>query len=193
MSQNVIARRKRQAACFQRFARLHFSLDKETASSAGSGRPPGWRVWPLCPCGAMTLARAAAQPQVRPRRLTKAAVLKVPAANPHARDPRPILRHRPSLDVSGAGGVRSVGRARYAARARPTRRSSPRPPAGGWATRSAMRRCPRQGLHRAQWRTPLDVAEPWFLTFNAKVEFRIAMTPEDLSRASLDTLGKKWP
>jgi len=42
---------------------------------------------------------------------------------------------------------------------------------------------------------PSDVpalAEPWFLTFNAKVEFRIAMTPEDLTRASLDTLGKKW-
>jgi len=42
---------------------------------------------------------------------------------------------------------------------------------------------------------PSDVpalAEPWFLTFNAKVEFRIALTPEDLSHASLDTLGKKW-
>src|ERR1039457_2472303 len=34
------------------------------------------------------------------------------------------------------------------------------------------------------------LAEPWFLTFNAEVEFRIAMTPEDLARASLDTLGK---
>jgi len=42
---------------------------------------------------------------------------------------------------------------------------------------------------------PSDVpalAEPFFLTFNAEVEFRIAMTPEDLSRAGLDTLGKKW-
>ena len=36
------------------------------------------------------------------------------------------------------------------------------------------------------------LAEPLFLTFNAEVEFRIAMTPEDLSRASLDALGKKW-
>jgi len=36
------------------------------------------------------------------------------------------------------------------------------------------------------------LAEPWFLTFNAEVEFRIAMTPEDLARASLDALGKKW-
>jgi hypothetical protein len=35
-------------------------------------------------------------------------------------------------------------------------------------------------------------AEPWFLTFNANVEFHIAMTPEDLGRAGLDALGKKW-
>jgi hypothetical protein len=36
------------------------------------------------------------------------------------------------------------------------------------------------------------LAEPWFLTFEADVEFRIAMTPADLKRASLDKLGKKW-
>ena len=36
------------------------------------------------------------------------------------------------------------------------------------------------------------LAEPWFLTFNATVEFRIAMTPEDLGRANLAELGKKW-
>jgi len=35
-------------------------------------------------------------------------------------------------------------------------------------------------------------AEPFFLTFNANIEFRIAMTPEDLGRANLDALGKKW-
>jgi len=35
-------------------------------------------------------------------------------------------------------------------------------------------------------------AEPWFLTFNADVEFRIVMTPEDLKKAGLDDLGKKW-
>ena len=35
-------------------------------------------------------------------------------------------------------------------------------------------------------------AEPWFLTFNADVEFSVAMTPEDLARAGLDALGKKW-
>lgn len=36
------------------------------------------------------------------------------------------------------------------------------------------------------------LAEPWFLTFNARVEFRVAMTPEDLGRAGLEALGKKW-
>ena len=37
-----------------------------------------------------------------------------------------------------------------------------------------------------------SIAEPWFLSFNADVEFRIAMTPEDLGHAGLDALGKKW-
>ena len=36
------------------------------------------------------------------------------------------------------------------------------------------------------------LAEPWFLTFDADVEFHVAMTPEDLERAGLDALGKKW-
>jgi len=36
------------------------------------------------------------------------------------------------------------------------------------------------------------LAEPWFLTFDAEVEFRIAMTPEDLGRANLEQLGKQW-
>ncbi|HUJ89520.1 MAG TPA: hypothetical protein VLX12_04930 [Syntrophorhabdales bacterium] len=35
-------------------------------------------------------------------------------------------------------------------------------------------------------------SEPWFLLFNADVEFHIVMTPDDLGRAGLDTLGKKW-
>lgn len=35
-------------------------------------------------------------------------------------------------------------------------------------------------------------AEPWFLMFNADVEFHLAMTAEDLGRAGLDKLGKKW-
>jgi hypothetical protein len=36
------------------------------------------------------------------------------------------------------------------------------------------------------------LAEPWFLTFNADVQFRVAMTPEDLKMAGLEELGKKW-
>jgi hypothetical protein len=36
------------------------------------------------------------------------------------------------------------------------------------------------------------LAEPFFLTFNAEVEFRIAMTPEELARSGLDALGKTW-
>jgi hypothetical protein len=36
------------------------------------------------------------------------------------------------------------------------------------------------------------LAEPWFLSFNADVEFHIVMTPEDLGRSGLDELGKKW-
>jgi hypothetical protein len=35
-------------------------------------------------------------------------------------------------------------------------------------------------------------AEPWFLHFDATVEFLPAMTPEDLQRAGLDQLAKKW-
>ena len=35
-------------------------------------------------------------------------------------------------------------------------------------------------------------AEPWFLTFNADVEFHAVMSPDDLKRAGLDSLGKKW-
>ena len=37
-----------------------------------------------------------------------------------------------------------------------------------------------------------SLAEPWFLGFNANVEFHPAMTPEDLGRAGLEALGKKW-
>ncbi len=36
------------------------------------------------------------------------------------------------------------------------------------------------------------LAEPWFLTFNADVEFRIVMSPEELSNAGLDEIAKKW-
>jgi len=53
----------------------------------------------------------------------------------------------------------------------------------------------RGGILVVDVKDPSDIpvlAEPWFLTFNARVEFRIAMTPEDLSRSNLDALGKKW-
>ena len=36
------------------------------------------------------------------------------------------------------------------------------------------------------------LAEPWFLMFNADVEFHPTMTPEDLGKAGLEALGKKW-
>ena len=35
-------------------------------------------------------------------------------------------------------------------------------------------------------------AEPWFLSFDADVEFHAVMTPEELGRGGLDELGKKW-
>ena len=35
-------------------------------------------------------------------------------------------------------------------------------------------------------------SEPFFLYFNADCKFRIAMSPEDLGKAGLDELGKKW-
>jgi hypothetical protein len=36
------------------------------------------------------------------------------------------------------------------------------------------------------------IAEPLFLTFNASVEFHIVMGTEELGRAGLDELGKKY-
>ena len=36
------------------------------------------------------------------------------------------------------------------------------------------------------------LAEPWFLQFNAECSFRIVMTPNDLAKAGLEALGKKW-
>jgi len=53
----------------------------------------------------------------------------------------------------------------------------------------------RGGIMIVNVDSPSDVprlAEPWFLTFNAEVEFRIAMTPEDLGRAGLESIGKNW-
>ena len=42
---------------------------------------------------------------------------------------------------------------------------------------------------------PSDIpklAEPFFLTFDAEVEYVPFMTAEDLGRAGLDALGKEW-
>jgi hypothetical protein len=35
-------------------------------------------------------------------------------------------------------------------------------------------------------------AEPFFLNFESEVEFHPVMSPQDLGRAGLDELGKKW-
>ena len=35
-------------------------------------------------------------------------------------------------------------------------------------------------------------AEPFFLNFQASCRFRILMSPDDLQKAGLDELGKKW-
>jgi len=37
-----------------------------------------------------------------------------------------------------------------------------------------------------------SLAEPWFLAFEADVEFHIAMTPDDLKKAGLAEVGKAW-
>ncbi|MEJ2701279.1 MAG: hypothetical protein P8Z79_02445 [Sedimentisphaerales bacterium] len=36
------------------------------------------------------------------------------------------------------------------------------------------------------------IAEPWFLTFSADVEFHVVMSPAELEKAGLDNLAKKW-
>lgn len=53
----------------------------------------------------------------------------------------------------------------------------------------------RGGIFVIEVRTPSDVpffAEPFFLNFNASCKFRILMSPEDLQKAGLEELGKKW-
>ena len=37
-----------------------------------------------------------------------------------------------------------------------------------------------------------SLAEPWFVTFDAEVRFHIVMSSEDLGRAGLEELGRKW-
>lgn len=37
-----------------------------------------------------------------------------------------------------------------------------------------------------------SLAEPWFLLFEANVQFHIVMSPEELGRSGLEGLAKKW-
>jgi hypothetical protein len=37
-----------------------------------------------------------------------------------------------------------------------------------------------------------SIAEPWFLNFEANCKFSVAMSPDDLMKADLPALGKKW-
>lgn len=36
------------------------------------------------------------------------------------------------------------------------------------------------------------LGEPWLLTLNAKIEYTIAITPDELMRSGLDELVQKW-
>lgn len=53
----------------------------------------------------------------------------------------------------------------------------------------------RGGVLVVNVKDPSDIpvlAEPWFLLLNANVQFRVAMTPEELGRSNLEALGKTW-
>jgi hypothetical protein len=53
----------------------------------------------------------------------------------------------------------------------------------------------RGGIFVVDVKTPSDVpffAEPFFLNFQATCKFRILMSPEDLQKAGLEEIGKKW-
>lgn len=53
----------------------------------------------------------------------------------------------------------------------------------------------RGGIFVVDVKTPSEVpviAEPFFLNFQATCKFRILMSPEDLQKAGLDELGRKW-
>jgi len=36
------------------------------------------------------------------------------------------------------------------------------------------------------------ISEPWFLLFNADVQAKMFMTPDELGRSGLEELGRKW-
>jgi hypothetical protein len=53
----------------------------------------------------------------------------------------------------------------------------------------------RGGTFVVDVQTASDVpalAEPFFLNFQADCKFRILMSPEDLQKAGLDEIGKRW-
>ena len=53
----------------------------------------------------------------------------------------------------------------------------------------------RTAIMIVDMKSPSDlpkIAEPWFLTFDARVQARPAMTPEDLAKAGLEELGKRY-
>ncbi len=53
----------------------------------------------------------------------------------------------------------------------------------------------RAGIFIVNVQSPSDIpafAEPFYLNFQANCSFRILMNPEDLQKAGLEALGKKW-
>ena len=53
----------------------------------------------------------------------------------------------------------------------------------------------RGGIFIINVQAPSDIpffAEPFFLKFDANCKFRVLMSPEDLQKAGLEELGKKW-
>ena len=65
-------------------------------------------------------------------------------------------------------------------------------PEAGYFTEQDGMRC---GVFLINVENPSDVpafAEPFFLNFQANCKFRIVMSQEDLQKAGLEELGKKW-
>ncbi len=53
----------------------------------------------------------------------------------------------------------------------------------------------RTALMIVDMKSPSDlpkIAEPWFLTFDARIHVSPVMTPEDLAQAGLEELGKRY-
>lgn len=54
------------------------------------------------------------------------------------------------------------------------------------------RRCALMVVEMSDTSRMPALAEPWFLLFQADVRFHPTMTPEDLQKAGLDAIAKKW-